>query len=147
MSLRDDLQNAIARAMKAGDSATVSTLRLLWSGIRTEEINTRTTLDDDGFRKIVSRQVKQLKDALHDFELGGRTDLVEQARVEIATLSAYLPKEMDDEELSLIIRQMIEESDIKDKSATGRIVGAVMKRVSGRADGSRVKAAVEHLLK
>lgn len=132
--------------MKKKDAASLGTLRLLWSAIRTEEINEKKTLDDDGVLAIVSRQIKQLLDAMKDFETGGRADLVERAKAELALLGAYMPAQMSDEELAATVRRVIADAVASGAKDIGRVMGAVMKEVKGKADGNRVRQKALELL-
>ena len=146
-------------ALKSGDMATLSTLRMLWSAIRMEEIDTKENCSDAAVERLVSRTVKQLQDALHDFEKGGRQDLVEKTRAEMALLQTYLPAQLSDEELRVIIERGLTglpalptgrqagQAGVTDKSQMGRAMGAVMKEVGGRADGNRVRTMLASMVK
>jgi hypothetical protein len=143
MSLRTTIFEDQTQAMKARDQEKLSTLRMLVSDIKNAEIEKRQELADIDVQKVVARQAKQLKDAMKDFESGGRADLLEKTKAELAVLSAYLPEEMPDDELEALVRSQIEEMPDADM---GKVMGAVMGRVKGRADGSRVRAVVQKLL-
>lgn len=146
MPLRDDIQQAQTAALKARDAARLSTLRMLWSAIRTEEINQQAELSDEGIVAVVSRQLKQLRDSLADFERGGRDDLVAQARVEMQLLEAYLPAQLSDSDLETVVKRVITQTGVADQSGIGRVMGMVMKEVQGKADGTRVRVMVTRLL-
>lgn len=146
MSLREEVQSRQRAAMKAGETATVSTLRLLWSALRNEEINVGHPLSDDEVRTVGVRQVKQLTDALADYQQGGRADLVAQAKAEIELLSAYLPVQLSEIELQALVTRAIGELGAKNPADLGRVMGLVMKEAKGQADGNRVRAIVGRLL-
>ena len=147
MSLRSDLVDAQKEALKQKNEATLGTLRMLWSAIRNAEIdNGHKEFSDEEVQKVVSTQIKQLKDACLEFEKGGRSDLIEKANQEIKVLQSYLPEQLSDEELEKTIKKIIDESNLKDLQAVGRLTGLVMKEVKGRADGNRVKDFITKLL-
>ncbi len=147
MPLRDDIQRAQATALKERQADRLSTLRMLWSAIRNEEINQRVELDDTGVQGIVARQVKQLADALKDFEAGHRDDLADKARAEIALLQTYLPTQLSDQELQTIVEQVVKDSGGVQADQVGKVMGMIMKEVKGRADGNRVRAMVTALVR
>lgn len=146
MSLRDEIQSRQHAALKAGETAAVSTLRLLWSAIRNEEINVQHPLADAEVQAVAARQVKQLADALADYQKGGRADLAAPAKAEIELLSAYLPAQLSADELNALAARVVGELGAKGSADIGRVMAAVMKEVKGRADGNQVRAIVARLL-
>lgn len=147
MPLRDNVKSAQDAALKSRNSASLSTLRMLWSGVRTEEINQQKELDDAGVVAVVWRQIKQLEDSQKDFAAGGRLDLTEKAKAEIAILAQYLPVQMNDDELEEAVKAEIEIARAAGSADVGRVIGRVMKSVKGKADGNRVRLAVERNIK
>ena len=146
MALRDDIQSAQTTAMKARQTETLSTLRMLWSAIRNEEINLRQELTDEEVIGVVSRQIKQLRDSATDFVKGGRNDLAEKANTEIKLLETYLPAQMSDDELESVTKKIIADMSAKGAGDVGKVMGNVMKQVKGKADGNRVRNIVTRLL-
>jgi hypothetical protein len=146
MPIKDDIVGVLTKSMKAGDAAKVSVLRMLLSAIKNVEIEKRAALDDAAVVEVIKRQVKQLRDALIDFEKGGRQDLVQQNKAEIDLMSAYLPAELSDEELQAKVEQIV--GGLGDKSTlnVGKAVGAVMKELKGQVSGDRVKEVVTKIL-
>ncbi|MFA5937392.1 MAG: GatB/YqeY domain-containing protein [Candidatus Paceibacterota bacterium] len=142
MGLRDDIQRAQTDALKMKESEKLSTLRMLWSAIRTEEINQRKELEDSDIVAVVSRQIKQLQDSLHDFRTANRTDLADKADKEIALLQTYLPKQLSDEELAAVVDRIVTDAKANGVADAGRVMGMVMKEVKGVADGNRVREMV-----
>lgn len=139
MSLRSDIQEKLHTAMKSGDKEIVASMRLLMSSIKNKEIEQKKELNDEEVQAVVAREVKQLQDALKDFEAGGRADLVEKNKAEIEIFSAYLPKQMSDEELSDIVEKAIESTGSAGLQDIGKVMGVVMKEAKGKADGNRVR--------
>jgi len=144
MSLRDHIKDAQVAAMKSKDQMRLAPLRMLWSAIRNADIDAGENLPDEAIVPIISKQVKQLKDAMNEYEKGGRSDLKEAAMSELGVLEEFLPKQLSDEELRTKIQTILQtNSDIKD---IGKVMGVVMKEVRGEADGTRVRAMVTELL-
>lgn len=146
MSLKEDLRQKQIKAMKSGDQALLSVMRMLNSAIKNEEIDNKKELTDDEVGAIIKRQVKQLQDALKDFTSGGRGDLVDQTKKEIDILSEYLPEQMSDTDVSEIVKKVITDIGATEQKDIGRVMGAVMQQVSGRADGNVVRQAVAQQL-
>lgn len=146
MSLRNEIQEKIHAAMKAGDAKNLAVMRLLKSAIKNEEIELQKELSDEEVQSVVARQVKQLVDAIKDFESGERSDLVAQAKEEIELMSVYLPEQMSDSELSIIVNKAIESTGAKTPGDVGRVMGLVMKQAKGKADGTKVREMVSKKL-
>jgi len=146
MSLKDNILDLQKQAMKAGEKEKLSTLRLLLSDIKNVEINERRELTDEDVLKVVGTQVKKLKDAMKDFQNANRTDLIENTERELKLLESFLPEQMNDDDLKKIVKEVIDEIKPDGKKDFGRVMGTVMTRVSGKADGNRVKDAVNEFL-
>ena len=147
MSMREDILAAQKTALKDGNSEKLSVLRFLWSAVRNEEIDKKKDLGDVEIQQIVARQIKQLKDASQDFAASNRQDLVDKNKMEIDLLEKYLPAQMSDDELQKIVEQVVSGMGAVTAGDTGKIIGAVMKVVAGRADGGRVKEVLTKKLK
>ena len=145
MTLRSEIQEKQYDAMKKGDAERLSVMRLLNSAIKNEEIELRRDLNDEEAQAVVGRQVKQLKDALKDFEAGGRKDLMDKTQKEIEILEEYLPEQMSDEKLEEIVGKIIEQMSAGPQDV-GKVMGAVMKEVKGQADGNKVREIVSKKL-
>ncbi len=124
-----------------------NTINLARAAIKQYEVDHRVELDEQGIIDILTKQVKMRKDALSDFEKAGRTDLIENYSREIEILMAYLPKQLTEEEILQIVRDTKAELGIDDgKANMGRLMGAVMPKVKGLADGGAVRKAVQSVL-
>ena len=145
MTLRSEIQEKQYDAMKKGDAERLSVMRLLNSAIKNEEIELKRELNDEEAQAVVGRQVKQLKDALKDFEAGGRKDLMDKTQKEIEILEEYLPEQMSDEKLEEIVGKIIEQMSAGPQDV-GKVMGAVMKEVKGQADGNKVREIVSKKL-
>lgn len=146
MSLRALIAEALAEALKARNVEKLSILRMLWSAIKNAEIDKKGELTDGEIQQVALRQVKQLNDALKDFEKGGREDLIKKTKFEIETLQQYLPEQLSNEKLIEIVKKVLNGSGTKSPQDLGKIMGAVMKEVKGKADGNKVREIVNSLL-
>jgi len=148
MSIKDQLLLDFKESMKAHDGVRKNTINLARAAIKQYEIDNRKELDDQGIIEILTKQVKMRKDALSDFEKAGRTDLSESYNEEIKILMEYLPAQLTQAEIFEIIKQTAADLKIEaDRKNFGKLIGAVMGRVKGRADGGDVKKQIEDFLK
>ncbi|NLT47584.1 MAG: GatB/YqeY domain-containing protein [Clostridiales bacterium] len=147
MSLKDRLANDYKEAMKAKDEIRKNTVSLARAAIKQYEVDHREELDEQGVTDILSKQVKMRKDALSDFEKAGRTDLFEAYNKEIEILMEYLPKQLTEAEIAEIVKQTAKDLGVDGgRQNMGKLMGAVMPKVKGKADGGLVKKVVEDLL-
>lgn len=147
MTLKEKLSEDFKEAMKAKDEIRKTTVNLIRAAVKQVEVDTRTELDEEAVLGVIAKQVKMRKDALPDFEKAGRTDLLETYNKEIDILMAYLPEQMTIEEIQKIVREVMAELGIEGgKQNMGKLMGAVMPKVKGKADGGDVRKAIEGLL-
>lgn len=146
MPLLEDIKLAEVQAMKDRNEVLKSTLRMILSEVKNEKINSGKDVVDEDVQAVIRRQVKQLSDAMAEFESAGRLDLVEKNKQEIDILSKYLPTQMSDDELVALIKKIMSETGIVEQKDLGRLIGSVMKEVAGRAEGGRVREQVTKLL-
>jgi uncharacterized protein YqeY len=147
MSLKDRLMSDFKESMKAKDEIRKNTVSFARAAIKQYEVDNREELDDQGVIVVLTKQVKMRKDALSDFEKAGRTDLLEAYNKEIEILMEYLPKQLTEEEITEIVKATAAELGIEGgKQNMGKLIGAVMPKVKGLADGGMVKKIVESLL-
>jgi len=142
MSLNKQIMEDMKQAMKDKNAEKLVMLRLLRSEIKNVEID-HGEQDDAGVQKIVAKLLKQWNDAKSDYEKGGRDDLVKEAESKIVVLESYLPEQMSDDELKKIVKEVIDQSG---QTQVGPIIGQVMKKVAGKADGGKVSQLVKELL-
>lgn len=147
MSLKDRLMQDFKEAMKAHDEVAKNTISLARAAIKQYEVDNRAELDEQGIIDILTKQVKIRKDALSDFEKAGRTDLIENYSREIEILMAYLPEQLTEDEIRQIVLDTKAELGIEGgMNNMGRLMGAVMPKVKGVADGGTVKGIVQSVL-
>jgi len=146
MLLKDKLQADLITAMKSGNTQKRDVLRMLDSMIKNVEIekNKREQgLTEDEIIEIIGRAVKQRKDSVRQYKEGGRNDLAEKEREEIGILSEYLPKQMSEAELLVIVKKIMAQMKIENKSEFGKVMGMTMNKVKGQADGNLVREIIE----
>ncbi|WP_151735895.1 GatB/YqeY domain-containing protein ['Paenibacillus yunnanensis' Narsing Rao et al. 2020] len=146
MNLSERLNEDMKQAMKSKDKFTLSTIRMVRSTIKYLEIDLKRTLDDSEVLDILSREIKQRKDALQEFETAGRDELAANTKAEIEIISKYLPEQLSEEEIKVIVQQTIQETGASSKSDMGKVMSALMPKVKGRADGKLVNQAVQQFL-
>jgi uncharacterized protein len=140
------INNDIVSAMKSKDTETLSTLRLLKGAIQLEEINKKSSLEDSDIVTIIFKQIKTRKDSIVEFERGKRQDLVDKTNKEIEILNIYLPIQMTDEELNIIIDDAMNSVNAKSSADIGKIMGIIVPKVKGKADMSKVNMLIRNKL-
>lgn len=146
MSLQDRLNDDMKQAMKARDKQKVTTLRMMKSSLNNEAIKLGKELSADDELTVLSRELKQRKDSLQEYENAGREDLAAGERAEIAIIKAYMPEPLSDEELKTLVLETIQELGVESKADMGKVMGAVMPKAKGRADGSKISQLVRENL-
>ena len=146
--LRDEINNALKEAMKAGDKRRVSTLRLINAEILRRETSAaeRVTLTDAEILDVMGKMIKQRQESLDIYEKAGRTDLAAQEREEIEIIAAYLPQQLSDLEAGHAISELIKELEAATLKDMGRTMTALKDRYAGRMDFSKASALVKKLL-
>ncbi|MCL6605726.1 MAG: GatB/YqeY domain-containing protein [Paenibacillus sp.] len=146
MNLSERLNEDMKQAMRDKDKFTLSTIRMIRSTIKYLEIDVKRTLDDNEVLDILSREIKQRKDALQEFEKAGRDELAASTKAEIEIIHKYLPEQLTEEEIKVIVQQTIQETGASSKSEMGKVMSALLPKVKGRADGKLVNQAVQQFL-
>ncbi len=146
MELKDKIMEDLKKSMKEKNAERVNVLRLLRGNIRKVEIDTRKDLKNDEVLKIISKAAKQRRDSIKAYTDGNRQDLSEIEEKELEIILEYLPVELSDEKLTDIIKEVIIETGASGMKDIGRVMGPIMKKVNGQADGSRIQSIVRSLL-
>ena len=146
MSLKERMQTELKEAMKAHDEIKVSTLRLLNSAIKNKEIDERKPLDDEGLLAILSTAAKQRRESIEQYEKGGRQDLADKEKAELAIIQGYLPQQLSKDEVAAVIKETIAETGAAGAKDMGKVMKALMPKVKGKADGKLVNELVKELL-
>jgi uncharacterized protein YqeY len=147
MSLLERLNNDMKQAMKNKEKDKLSVIRMVKASLQNEAIKLGTKeLTEEVELTVLSREVKQRKDSLHEFDKAGRQDLVDKLRTELEILEIYLPKQLSEEELSEIVKETIAEVGATSKAEMGKVMAAIMPKIKGKADGSLVNKFVQQHL-
>ena len=147
MSLMEKLTADMKEAMKHGEKERLSVIRLVRGAVRQAEIDGKKTLSDDEIIGVITKEVKMRRDSIEEFERGNRADLVEKMQAEIAILMPYLPEQLSADEVRRIVEAAVSEVGATTAKDMGKVMGVLMPRVKGRADGKLVNEIVRSLLK
>ena len=147
MSLMEKLTADMKEAMKHGEKERLSVIRLVRGAVRQAEIDGKKTLSDDEIIGVITKEVKMRRDSIEEFERGNRADLVEKTQAEIAILMPYLPEQLSADEVRRIVEAAVSEVGATTAKDMGQVMGVLMPRVKGRADGKLVNEIVRSLLK
>ncbi|MBI2597175.1 GatB/YqeY domain-containing protein [Candidatus Daviesbacteria bacterium] len=140
------IQNDLKNAQFARDEVKVSTLRLLLSEVRNAEINKGGSLSDEDVISLVQKEVKKRKEAALGFRQGGREGSAKREEAELKVLESYLPAQLSNEELTKIVEETISEVGASSTLDIGKVMGMVMSKVAGKADGGSVSQIVKEKL-
>lgn len=146
MSLKQTISEAVKTAMRAKDSARLSTLRFLQAAIKQREVDEQKDLSDSEVTAILEKQVKQRRESIAAYEQAGRMETAEQERAEISVLQEFLPKAATDEEVSAAIATAIEQAradGAQGPAVMGKVMAALKQSLAGRADMSQVSQKVK----
>ena len=145
--LSEKIDNDYKEAMKARDSVRSSTLSFLRAQLKNVLIDQRLPkLEDADVLTVIKKQIKQRQDSIAQFAQGGRQDLVDKEKQELAILKSYLPEEMSAEELKAIIQSAVQEAQAKTMKDMGNVMKLVLPKVAGRADSKAVSDLVRQSL-
>lgn len=146
MNLKDQLRADMATAMRDGDNDKRNTLRLLLAAVKQTEVDDQVTLDDAGVQVVLTKQAKQRRESIDDYEKAGRAEMAANEKMEMTIIESYLPQMMGKEEVKALAAQVIAELGITDMKGTGQIMGRLMPQLKGQADGRIVNEVVRELL-
>lgn len=149
MNLKSKLREELKQAMLSKDVLKTSVLRLLLSSLNYYEIQKGGAgyeATDEDVLSVIQREAKQRRDSIEEFKKANRTDLVDKETKELEMLQAYLPQQMGEEEIKKLVIEAIKETNTKGIADIGRVMGALMPKVKGRADGSLVSKIVKENL-
>jgi uncharacterized protein YqeY len=147
ISLKERLDGDLKDAMRNKDSIRRTVLRTIISEIRNAEIAKQEALDDEGVLVVMTKQAQQRRDSIEAFKAASRSDLVESESAELKIISGYLPEQLSEDEIEVVITEVISQVEAKGSSDMGKVMKEVMQRVRGRADGKMVSAIVTSRLK
>lgn len=145
-ALTEQIRADLTAAMKAQEKERLSTLRMLQSALKNEQINLGHELSDEEAMSVIRKSVKQRQDSIEQYTNAGRTELADKERAEMEILKSYLPAEMSEEELENGLREIIAATGAQSKKDLGKVMKEATARYRGRADGKKIQEVVSRLL-
>ena len=146
MTLKDRITEDMKTAMRSGDKERLATVRLALAAIKQREVDERIVLDDSQVLSVLEKMIKQRREAITQFESGGRADLVAKETSEIAVLQHYLPAQMSAAEVDALIAQAIADSGATSLKDMGKVMALVKPKAAGRTDMGAVSARIKQKL-
>lgn len=134
MSLKEKLQDDIKAAMRAKEGDKLTTLRLITAAIKQKEVDERIELTDPAVLSILEKMIKQRKDSIAQFQLGGRQDLVDKEQAELALLMAYMPAQMSEAEIAQVIETAVLRANATGLQDMGKVMALIKPLLAGKAD-------------
>ena len=146
MSIKERIAADMKQAMRDKDASRKEALRMLRAAIQRREVDERIELDDSQTLAVIEKLVKQGRDSISQFEQGGREDLAEKERAEVAILTDYLPEQLSDEEIEAQVRSVIEKTGATSMKDMGKVMGMLKPALQGRADMGAVSTKIKAIL-
>ena len=146
MTLKERITEDMKSAMRSGEKERLATIRLALAAIKQREVDERIALDDTQVLAVLEKMIKQRKEAITQFQAGGRADLVAKESAEISVLESYLPARMGDAELDALIAAAIASTGAASAKDMGKVMALVKSQAQGRADMGAVSARVKEKL-
>ncbi len=146
MALKDRITEDMKSAMRAADKERLATVRLALAAIKQREVDERISLDDAQVLAVLEKMIKQRREAIVQFESGGRADLVAKETAEIAVLQQYLPAQMSAAEVEALIREAIQATGASSLKDMGKVMAAVKAKAQGRTDMGALSARIKQQL-
>lgn len=146
MLMKEKIENDMKMALKQGEKLTLSVLRMVLAEGKNERIRKRTELSEDDWIVLLHKQIKTRRQSIVEFEKGKRADLADQEKKEIEIIQRYLPKAMEEEDLTKIVKETIQDLQISSPKEMGKVIGVVMTKVKGKAEGGEVAKLVKQVL-
>ena len=148
--LRDAINDGLKEAMKSKDARRVSTLRLINAALKNADIEARgagkPALSDDDLLGLLQKMIKQRHELVELYEKGGRKELADQEREEIAIITGFLPQQMDEGEARAAIEAVVKETGAAGMKDMGRVMAALKERYAGRMDFGKASGMVKGML-
>ena len=143
MSLKIRINDDVKTAMRGGDARRRDALRLLLAALKQREVDERKELADPDVVAVLDKMIKQRREAIAQFEKGGRQDLAQNEEFEIGVFQAYMPQALSDTEVEAAVAEAIAAAGAKAPSDMGKVMGALKGKLAGRADMTKVSALVK----
>lgn len=146
MSLKDQLENSLHTAMKNHDDTSKRTIRMVLTSLKLAEVEAGKALDDAAISAIIQKEIKMRRETISEAEKAKRPDMITAAEDEIKVLESFLPKQLTDEELTNLVKLVVQETDASTPADMGKVMKALMPKIQGRAAGDRVSLVVRQIL-
>ena len=146
MSLKEQLTADMKEAMKNKEKERLAVIRMVRGAIRQQEIDGQKELGEEDVIAVISKEVKMRRDSIEEFQKGGREDLVEKTQAEIDVLLPYLPAQLSEDEVRELVKTAVEQTGASTPKDMGKVMGVLMPKVKGRADGKMVNTIVKSFL-
>lgn len=146
MSLKEKITEDMKAAMRAKESEKLATIRLLTAAIKQREVDERIELSDEQVLAVIEKMIKQRKDSITQFEAGGRRDLADIEKAEMAVLSAYMPAQMSEAEVQAEVQAAVAQVGAAGPQDMGKVMGVLKGKLAGRADMTAVSGMVKAAL-
>ena len=143
MSLREQINDDLNAAMRSGETARRDTIRLLTAALKQREVDERKVLTDADVLAVIEKMIKQRRDSIVQFEQGGRQDLADKEKQELALLQAYMPQAMGDDEVAAAVAAAVAETGAAGPADMGKVMAVLKPKLAGRADMAKVSVAVK----
>ncbi|HEX2531597.1 MAG TPA: GatB/YqeY domain-containing protein [Burkholderiaceae bacterium] len=146
MGLKEQITEDMKAAMRAKDADRLGTIRLLTAAMKQKEVDERVELTDTMILAIIEKMIKQRKDSISQFEAGGRQDLADKEKAEVAVLSTYMPAALSDAEVQAEVAAAVAAVGASGPQDMGKVMGVLKPKLAGRADMTAVSALVKAAL-
>jgi hypothetical protein len=146
VTLKERITEDMKAAMRASEKERLLTIRMVQAAIKQREVDERVVLDDAQVIAVLEKMVKQRRESIVAFEQGGRADLAEKEKAEIALLQVYLPTQLSAAEVDALIKEAIATTGATSMKDMGKVMGAVKAKAAGRADMGAVSASIKAAL-
>jgi uncharacterized protein YqeY len=147
MSIQDELTEDLKIAMKSGDTITKDTIRMIKAALQNATLAANgEPLDDASVNQVLSKMAKEYRDSITTYRGANREDLVAKEEVELAVIMRYLPEQMSEDQVRIIVQTVVQEIGATGLGDKGKVMGALMPQVRGKADGSVVNTVVSEIL-
>ncbi|HEY6773876.1 MAG TPA: GatB/YqeY domain-containing protein [Oxalicibacterium sp.] len=146
MGLKAQITEDMKTAMRAKDAGRLGAIRLITAAIKQKEVDERVELDDAQVQAVIEKMIKQRKDSITQFEAGGRQDLADIEKAELAVLSAYMPAALSDDEVKAEVDAAVAATGAAGPQDMGKVMGILKGKLAGRADMTAVSALVKAAL-
>lgn len=145
-TIPETIREQMTTAWKGGDTGRRDALRLLLSSFKNAEIDSGKPLTDDEAIRVLQKEAKQRRDSIEEYTKNNRGDLADKEQAELVIIEEFLPKQLDDDELRALAREVIAEVGAVGSADVGKVMRPLLAKVAGRADGGRVNKIAREVL-